>query len=121
MKLKPLTHACRGRLVHALLLAVTWPQVVWAQSGLPSVGTPAGSGTGSGLIDTIRGYAGMAAILVGLLLATSAFLVVGGGAMGKFNEARKKGEWGEFAVVLVVGVLLIVAVLWLANEAATIL
>lgn len=109
----------RSRVACALVALAFLPHA--ALAALPTVAPPSAGGGGSGLLGTLQGYAAMAGLLLGLLIATAAFLVVGGGALGKFNEARKKNEWGDFAVVLVVGVLLIVAILWLANKAATIL
>lgn len=102
-----------------LLAAGCLPQA--ALAALPTVSAPSAGTGGTGLMGTLQGYLAMAGILVGLTLATAAFLVVGGGALGKFNEARQRGEWGDFAVTLIVGVVLIVAVVWLANQAATIL
>lgn len=111
--------SARSRVAYALVALAFLPHA--ALAALPTVTPPSAGGGGAGLLGTLQGYAAMAGLLLGLLIATSAFLVVGGGALGKFNEARKKNEWGDFAVVLVVGVLLIVAILWLANKAATIL
>lgn len=110
--------AVRGRTAYAVLALLVLPQA--ALANMPTVAPPAGGG-GGGLLGTLQGYAAMAAVLLGLLIATSAFFVVGGGAIGKFNEARQRNEWGSFAVTLVIGVMLIVAILWLANKAVTIL
>lgn len=109
----------RRRLAFAAVALATLPQAAFAD--LPSIQQPT-NGTGSGsLYDTIQGYAADGAVLLGLLLVTGGFLVVGGSALGKFNEARKRGEWGEFITVIVVGVILVVALIWLANKASDIL
>lgn len=108
----------RQRLAVAVLALATLPQVALAD--LPTVEDPT-SGGGGTLYDTIQGYLADAAILLGLLLATAGFLVVAASALGKFREATKRGEWGEFATVLVVGVVLIVALIWLADKASDIL
>lgn len=103
----------------AFLAAGLLPQASLA--ALPTVAAPTSGNGGGGLMGTLQGYLAMAGVLVGLTLATAAFLVVGGGALGQFNEARQRGEWGGFATTLIIGVILIVAVVWLATQAATIL
>lgn len=111
--------SARRRIALATVALATLPQAAFAD--LPSIQQPT-NGTGSGsLYDTIQGYAADGAVLLGLLLVTGGFLVVGGSALGKFNEARKRGEWGEFITVIVVGVILVVALIWLANKASDIL
>lgn len=110
-----------ARLTLALVVSIPGLLPSAAFAALPTVAAPTSGSGGSGLMGTLQGYLAMAGILVGLTLATASFLVVGGGALGKFNEARQRGEWGDFAVTLIIGVILIVAVVWLANKASTIL
>lgn len=88
--------------------------------GLPDLEAPS-RGEGEGLIATLQNYAYDFAILIGLIIATVAFLVVATGSIATFNEARLRGEWSKFAIVVVVGVVLIVCIIWLATKAAEIL
>ncbi len=92
-----------------------------ALAALPTVQPPSAGSGGTGLFGTLQGYIAMAIILGGLVLAAGAFLVVGNGAVATFNEARERNQWGKFGAVVVVGVILIVAIIWLATQAATIL
>lgn len=88
--------------------------------GLPTLEAPS-RGEGGGLIATLQNYAFDFAILVGLIIASVAFYVVANASVATFNEARVRGEWSKFAVVVVVGVVLIVCIIWLATKAAAIL
>lgn len=105
--------------IYALAALSALPQA--ALAALPTVAAPTAGSGGSGLLGTLQNYSAMAAILLALILTATAFIVVGGGAVGKFNEARQRGEWGQFGAVVVIGVLLVVAIIWLANQAVTIL
>ncbi|MES1927262.1 TIGR03745 family integrating conjugative element membrane protein [Salinisphaera sp. T31B1] len=109
----------RKPLSAALLALAILPQVALAD--LPSIEQPSNGGGGGSLYDNIQGYLADAAVLLGLILTTAGFLVVAGSALGKFREATKRGEWGEFATVVVVGVVLVVILIWLANKASDIL
>lgn len=95
-------------------------QTAPAGGSLPALEAPS-RGTEGGLIRTLQNYAFDFAILVGLIIATVAFYVVANAAVATFNEARVRGEWSKFAVVVVVGVVLIVCIIWLATRAAAIL
>lgn len=100
-------------------LLTTFPQI--ASAALPTVTPPSGGSGGSGLFGTLQNYAYDGALLLALLMTTGGFIVVGSGALAKFHEARNRGEWGEFIMVVVIGVLLIVALIWLADKAVQIL
>lgn len=88
--------------------------------GLPDLEPPS-DGVGDGLLTTLQNYLADFGTLGGLILATVAFLIVAIASIATFNEARVRGEWSKFGVVVVVGVVLIIAIIWLANEAAEIL
>lgn len=96
------------------------PARALAQQGLPTMEAPS-RGEGSGLIQTLQNYLFDFGALGGLILATVAFLIVAIASIATFNEARVRGEWSKFGVVVVVGVVLIVAIIWLATKAAEIL
>lgn len=110
-----------GRLLAAFvgMLILLSSGAVSAQ-GLPSLEAPS-RGEGDGLISTLQNYAFDFGILVGLLIAVVAFLVVANASVATFNEARVRGEWSKFAIVVVVGVVLIVCIIWLATKAGEIL
>ncbi|WP_444679079.1 TIGR03745 family integrating conjugative element membrane protein [Halomonas sp. E19] len=76
---------------------------------------------GEGLLTTLQNYLFDFGALGGLILATVAFLIVAIAAIATFNEARVRGEWSKFGVVVVVGVVLIIAIIWLATKASEIL
>lgn len=103
----------------AVAFLAMFPQV--ASAALPTVTPPSGGSGGSGLFGTLQNYAYDGALLLALLMTTGGFIVVGSGALAKFHEARNRGEWGEFIMVVVIGVLLIVALIWLADKAVQIL
>lgn len=100
-----------------IALGVSVPATVMAQ--LPELEAP--SQGGDGLISTLQGYLYDFGALIGLILCVVAFLMVGSSALASFKEARERETWGKFAVTVVVGVVLIVAIIWLATEAAPIL
>ncbi|WP_434986937.1 TIGR03745 family integrating conjugative element membrane protein [Vreelandella zhaodongensis] len=102
-----------------LAMALSVPAVASAQ-GLPEVDAPS-QGGGQGLIQQMQGYLYDFGIVIGLVLCTVAFLMVGASALASFKEARERETWGKFAVTVIIGVVLIVAVVWLATEAASIL
>lgn len=92
-----------------------------AQAVLPQVEPPS-SGGGGGLMDTLKGYINDGVVIGGLVVAAIAFIVVAIAAVTTFNEVRdQKAGWGKFGAIIVVGVVLIVAVVWLAGKAATII
>src|SRR5690554_693214 len=103
----------------ALAAAGLLPAQAMAQ-GLPSMEAPS-RGEGDGLLTTLQNYLFDFGALGGLILATVAFLIVAIAAIATFNEARVRGEWSKFGVVVVVGVVLIIAIIWLATKASEIL
>lgn len=103
-----------------LAMALSLPSVASAQEGgLPAIEEP--SQGGDGLISTLQGYLYDFGALIGLVLCTVAFLIVGASAVASFKEARERETWGKFAVTVIIGVVLIVAIIWLATEALPIL
>lgn len=92
-----------------------------ASAALPAVEAPAGGTATGGLMANLQLYLKEYGALIGLVLCVVALLVVSVAGIASFNEARKKGEWSVFGVVVTVGVILIVVIIWLANKAAAIL
>lgn len=115
LKFRPRVHVKRWlKMIAGLTLL---PSIAMAQ--LPELEPP--SQGGDGLMSNAQGYLYDGGILLGLLLATIAFLVVGSSSVASFKEARERETWGKFAVTSLVGVVLIVAIIWLVTEAAPIL
>ncbi|KEZ76692.1 TIGR03745 family integrating conjugative element membrane protein [Salinisphaera hydrothermalis] len=107
-----------GLSVLAALLLIGLPVLGWAD-GLPDVGDP---GSGGGILDDTQQMAGSAAVLVGLLLAAAAMYYVVGAAISQYNEATMgRGNWGGFAMALVVGIAMIILIVWLLDKASSIL
>lgn len=93
-----------------------------AFAGLPEVEDPTSGKGNGGLMDTLKGHFQDGIILVGLVVAAVAFIVVANAAISSFNEVREgKNTWGKFGALIVVGVVMLVAVIWLVNKASNIL
>lgn len=119
MKFKQTMNITRCKAVQAAVIASLWVGQVAAQ-GLPTMDAPTQAGTG-GMVSTLQGYLFDFATLIGLLVCTVSFVMVASSGVASFKEARERETWGKFAVTVVVGVVLIVAVIWLVTEAAPIL
>ncbi|KMQ77195.1 membrane protein [Edwardsiella ictaluri] len=92
-----------------------------ARAGLPTVEGPKSS-TDSSFYGQISGYLNDGIVLGGLILAAVAMLAVGSAIIATFSEVRDgKASWAKFGMLCVVGVILVVVVIWLASEAATVL
>jgi integrating conjugative element membrane protein (TIGR03745 family) len=88
---------------------------------LPTTEAPSGGTATGGLMANLQLYLKEYGALIGLVVCVVAFLLVSVAGIASFNEARKKGEWSTFGVVVTVGIILIVLIIWLANKASTIL
>lgn len=100
-----------------LLLAAVQP----ARADLPTVEAPS-SGSGGGLMEMLKGYIQDGIVILGLVAAAAAFLVVANAAITTFSEVRDgKSSWGKFGAIIVVGIVLLVAVIWLVGKSAEIL
>ena len=114
----PLLNICQKGAI-AGVLAFTGN--VMAQ-GLPTTAPPTRGSTAGNYIQLMQDYAYDIFIFIGLALATLAFFAVSKNVMGAYGEVQDgKGTWGQLGINFGAGLLLLVFVVFLLTEAATIL
>ncbi len=103
------------------LCLLLWMSMQSALADLPTMEPPS-SGGGGGLFGQIKGYSQDGVVLGGLIIAAIGFIVVANAAISTFHEVQdgKKG-WSQFGAIVVVGVILLVAVIWLLTKSASII
>lgn len=103
------------------LMLWAWLNCGSARADLPKIDPPV-SGGGAGLTGQIKGYVQDGIVLGGLIVAAIAFINVAIAAVHTFAEVRsEKATWTKFGAIVVVGVILLVAVIWLVGKSATII
>lgn len=104
----------------ALFWLFTLVVIAPAYADLPKVEGPKSKTDGSFYGD-IGGYINDGIVLGGLVIAAVAFIVVAMSCVSTFAEVQRgQATWGKFGSMVAVGVVLVVTVIWLANEASTI-
>lgn len=110
-----------SRRVCQAAVALAAGAVTSVQAALPTVEGPKTS-TDSSFYGQISGYLNDGIVLGGLILAAVALLVVANAIIATFAEVRDgKATWAKFGMLVVVGIVLVVAVIWLATKAATVI
>lgn len=116
-------HAVALRLWQAVfsLCLLLWMSMQPALADLPTMEPPS-SGGGSGLFGQIKGYLQDGVVLGGLVVAAIAFIVVANSAISTYSEIDSgKKTWTQFGAIVVVGVILLVAIIWLLGKSASII
>lgn len=91
-------------------------------AGLPVVAAPEGEAADGDFLQLLQNYAAEFAIFGGLVLSALAFFVVAKNVITTYNDVPSgRATMGGVAVHSGVGVLLLVVVVYLMNEAAGIL
>ncbi|MEQ2027657.1 TIGR03745 family integrating conjugative element membrane protein [Xenorhabdus szentirmaii] len=107
------------RISFVLLLSGLSGGSAWAD--LPAIEPPKNGG-GGGLLGQVKGYAQDGIVIGGLILSAVAFFKVASAAVETFSEVRDgKATWTQFGSIIVVGVVLLVAVIWLLAKSAGII
>ena len=90
--------------------------------GLPTTAPPSRGSTDGDYISLMQDYAFDIGVFIGLALATLAMIIVVKNTMGAYSEVQDgKGTWGQLGINFGAGVLLLVFIVFLLTEAATIL
>lgn len=117
--------AAKAKSSYARALAVGlfgWLSVKPAFADLPTVEAPSSSGAGTGLNGQLTGYIQDGLVLGGLMLCAIAFFMVAQNCLVTFNEVRnERATWVKFGSIVVVGVALLVAIIWLLGKSAEII
>ncbi|MEJ2622832.1 MAG: TIGR03745 family integrating conjugative element membrane protein [Candidatus Thiodiazotropha sp.] len=93
-----------------------------AHASLPTTAAPSHAAGAGDYIALLKGYAYDIAIVLGLILATIAFLSVGKNMIAVYNDiGAGKKTWGDMGMHGGMGVLLLVFVVYLLTESATII
>ncbi|HEX7635852.1 MAG TPA: TIGR03745 family integrating conjugative element membrane protein [Noviherbaspirillum sp.] len=93
-----------------------------ALAALPAAVAPPSGATAGDYIGLMKEYwkQGIAALV--LIIGAYAFVMVGGGAIAKFNDYRSgKAELGDLTMYAILGVVILVTVVYLLTTAAGII
>ncbi|HCB0653537.1 TPA: TIGR03745 family integrating conjugative element membrane protein [Klebsiella pneumoniae] len=103
------------------LALLGWLTCKPAFADLPTVESSE-SASDSTLMGQIKGYLQDGVVIGGLVVAAIAFINVAIAAVHTFTEVRnERATWTKFGSIIVVGVVLLVAVIWLLGKSADII
>ncbi len=103
------------------LALLGWLTCKPAFADLPAVESSE-SASDSTLMGQIKGYLQDGVVIGGLVVAAIAFINVAIAAVHTFTEVRnERATWTKFGSIIVVGVVLLVAVIWLLGKSADII
>lgn len=106
----------------ALLAAGMTMLATNAMAALPTTAPPSRGTTAGNYIKLMQDYAYDIFLFLGLAMATIVFFVVAKNTAGAYGEVQDgKGSWGQVGMQFGIGVLLLVFIVFLVTEAATIL
>ncbi|MFJ5162296.1 TIGR03745 family integrating conjugative element membrane protein [Pantoea sp. NPDC088449] len=112
--------SARARILTAGMLSAVAARPALAD--LPTVEGPTSSGTGTGLMGTLSGHVQDGLVLGGLVLCGFAFFKVAEAGLVTFGEVRNdRASWTKFGSIVVVGVVMLVAVIWLLGKSAEVI
>lgn len=93
-----------------------------AMADLPQVEGPTSGGAGNGLMGTLSGHVQDGLVLGGLVLCGFAFFKVAEASLVTFGEVRNdRASWTKFGSIVVVGIVLLVAVIWLLGKSSEVI
>lgn len=93
-----------------------------SNAALPTTSNPSNNPASGDYIGLIKGYAFDIFIVIGLVLGTLAFITVSKNMIATYNEiGAGKRTWGDMGMHGGMGVLLLVFVIYLLTEAATVI
>lgn len=91
-----------------------------AHAALPTPAAPSTGAPSGNWLNLIKGYSKDAGLVLGLIIATAAFLWISWITIAKFNEARNgRAEWGEVGLTGVIAAGVMVFISYLLTEAST--
>ncbi len=107
---------------NAFVAAAPFLLAARAEAALPTTADPTNAPSDGNYIELLKGYAFDIGIVVGLIVGTIAFLVVANNCIGVYKEiGTGKRTWGDLGSHGAFGVLLLVFVVYLLTEAASVI
>tara|TARA_R110002167_G_scaffold204404_11_gene408596 strand:+ start:11561 stop:11902 length:342 start_codon:yes stop_codon:yes gene_type:complete len=110
------------KIISALTTGIVMAAATSANAALPTTAAPTNAAADGDYIGLLQGYAFDIGILLGLAIATIAFIVVSSNMIGVYKEiGAGKKTWSDMGMHGGMGVLLLVFVVFLLTEAAAII
>jgi len=93
-----------------------------ASAVLPTAVTPSTAPAAGDWLSYVEGYAKDGGTALGLILGMVGFIWVSWALIAKFNEARSgKAEWGEVGLLVVIGGVILVFMVYMLTQSASII